>query len=409
MSIPDAKPKTNSTSLAAWMPLMWLSLAFIAGIWFDSQVHISIRRWLVLAAFSVVLALFIRVILPRLVIYQTTVSSTRATLILLALTLFFLGAARYQVTVPGKDPFHIAWFADRDFDLVITGTLAGPPDNRDTYTNLRLDTTLVDTGSGDLPVHGLILVRVDPGGSWHYGDVVRVRGQLKTPPSNETFSYQDYLSRQGILAYMPSGKITRLPFIGGNPALRSVYAIKDRLISIVYRIFPDPEASLIAGILLGDDNGMPADLQQAYKNTGTAHIIAISGFNIAIIAGLFLILFRRLLGPRKGAIAAIIGIILYTVLVGATASVLRAAIMGTLAILRQPFWQAPERCQYPGCHSWLYGGYRSTISLGCRIPVIVYRHAWLDPLCKISSGLVYPPFVPTSPFGNGSTHRRTGR
>jgi competence protein ComEC len=332
MSIPEPKPKINYTSLASWMPLMWLSLAFMAGIWFDSQVHVSIRRWLVLAAFSVILAVFIRVILSRLVIYQTRVSSTASTLIILALTLFFLGAARYQVTVPGKDPFHIAWFADRDFDLVITGTLAGPPDNRDTYTNLRLDTTLVDTGAGDQPVHGLILVRVDPGGSWHYGDVVRVSGQLKTPPSEEAFSYQDYLSRQGILAYMPSGKITRLPFTGGNPALRLVYAIKDRLISIVYKIFPDPEASLLAGILLGDDNGLPADLQQAYKNTGTAHIIAISGFNIAIIAGLFVILFSRLLGPRKGAVVAVIGIILYTVLVGATASVLRAAIMGSLAI-----------------------------------------------------------------------------
>ncbi len=89
---------------------------------------------------------------------------------------------------------------------------------------------------------------------------------------------------------------------------------------------------MLAGILLGDDNGLPASLQQAYKNTGTAHIIAISGFNIAIIAGLFVALFSRLLGRRKGALVAVLGILLYTVLVGATASVVRAAIMGGLAI-----------------------------------------------------------------------------
>jgi competence protein ComEC len=96
--------------------------------------------------------------------------------------------------------------------------------------------------------------------------------------------------------------------------LRLVYAFKDYAVGRVYQIFPDPEASLLAGILLSDDNGMPAALQQAYVNTGTAHIIAISGFNIAILAGLFVLLFSRLLGERKGAIAAVIGITVYTVL-----------------------------------------------------------------------------------------------
>ncbi len=123
------------------------------------------------------------------------------------------------------------------------------------------------------------------------------------------------------------------PSTAGSPVLRLIYAFKDQAVSHVYRIFPEPEASLLAGILLGDDNGLSATLQQAYKNTGTAHIIAISGFNIAIIAGVFVFLFSRLFGRQKGAIAAVLGIILYTVLVGATPSVVRAAIMGVLAIL----------------------------------------------------------------------------
>jgi len=192
--------------------------------------------------------------------------------------------------------------------------------------------TSIDTGDETLPVHGLILARLLPGGEWHYGDVVRLRGHLMTPPENETFSYQDYLAHQGIRAYIPDAAATRLPFTSGNPLLRLVYAFKERAIDHVYRIFPDPEASLLAGILLGNDNGLPAALQQAYKNTGTAHIIAISGFNIAIIASLFVALFSRLLGPRRGAVAAVLGIAAYTILVGASASVVRAAIMGGLAI-----------------------------------------------------------------------------
>ncbi len=234
--------------------------------------------------------------------------------------------------------------------VLVTGTLTDPPDVRDTYTNLRVDVTGVNTGDESLPVHGLILARIAPGGDWQYGDVVRLRGHLQTPPANEDFSYQDYLAHQGILAYMPDAEATLLPFTGGNPVLRLVYAFKAHAVEQVYRIFPDPEASLLAGILLGDDNGLPASLQQAYKNTGTAHIIAISGFNIAILAGLFVPLFSRLLGERKGAIAAVIGITLYTVLVGATASVVRAAIMGGLAIFARQVGRRQNGLNHAGLH-----------------------------------------------------------
>ena len=62
-----------------------------------------------------------------------------------------LGAARYQKTVPDFDAFHIAFYNDRDYDLLITGTLIEPPDYRDSYTNLRLKVTAVDTGDSELP------------------------------------------------------------------------------------------------------------------------------------------------------------------------------------------------------------------------------------------------------------------
>jgi competence protein ComEC len=78
-------------------------------------------------------------------------------------------------------------------------------------------------------------------------------------------------------------------------------------------------------------------VQQAFTDTGTAHIIAISGFNIAIIAALFIAGFGRLLDKRWGTLAAILGIALYTVLAGASASVLRAAVMGSLALIALQF------------------------------------------------------------------------
>ena len=72
---------------------------------------------------------------------------------------------------------------------------------------------------------------------------------------------------------------------------------------------------------------------EAFSATGTAHIIAISGFNISIIAGLFSRLARRLVGKQRAMPVAIAGIIVYTILVGASAAVVRAAIMGCLYVI----------------------------------------------------------------------------
>ena len=116
---------------------------------------------------------------------------------------------------------------------------------------------------------------------------LRLRGQLQTPPQDEDFSYQDYLARQGILSYMPASEATLLPGNDGNPISRAIYAFKDNALDHIYRLFPDPEASVLAGMLLGVNGGLSNPIQQAFRDTGTAYVIAVSGFKISILAGIF--------------------------------------------------------------------------------------------------------------------------
>jgi competence protein ComEC len=317
--------------LTTRLPLMWFSLAFLAGIVLASLVSLSLWTWVILAIVFLLLAILVRSFpLPSfLTQFPSFLFSPFTFILLLAL---FLGAARYQFSVPRFDAFHIAFYNDREYDLLIRGTITEPPDYRDNYTNLRVEVSKVDTGDRDLPAQGLILVRVSNNQIFHYGDIIRLRGKVRTPPENEDFSYRDYLAARRIHSYMTSAAVTILPGTGGNPFSRALFALKDRSLENIYRMFPDPESSLLAGILLGVDTGLTQQLQQAFKNTGTAHIIAISGFNISIIAGLFVTFFSRFLGPRRGSVLAISGIIFYTLLVGADAAVVRAAIMGSLAL-----------------------------------------------------------------------------
>ncbi len=288
-------------------PLLWTSLGFIAGIGLAKFLAVPLFVWIVLALLALVAAiLFARLAgrLPPLDLPLLAAPLEVSTLVLIpaCIVALLFGAARFQATVTSPSVSQVSWFNDREYDLLITGTLVQPPDYRDTYTDLRLQASTLDTGLQQFQVSGLILARVPPNQTYHYGDHLRLRGQLTTPSENEDFSYRDYLAREGILSYMGSAEATVLPGSSANPLMAAIYALRDSSLGNVYRLFLDPEASLLAGILLGVDTGLPARLEQAFVDTGTAHIIAISGFNIAVIAGVMVWIFGRLFGQRLGAV-----------------------------------------------------------------------------------------------------------
>jgi competence protein ComEC len=219
--------------------------------------------------------------------------------------------------------------------VTITGVVIDSPDIRDTYTGLWISTERIryDNSWATEEVHGLVLLRAPRNGDWAYGDRLRAYGTIETPPVFETFSYRDYLARQGVHSLMPYAYVNRLAKRQANPLIQVIYDFRAHALETVYALFPDPEASLLAGILLGVESGILPEVREAFNQTGTTHIIAISGFNITIVAAIFTSLFGRWLGARRGAIAAGIAIAVYTILVGADAAVVRAAIMGGLSLL----------------------------------------------------------------------------
>ena len=171
--------------------------------------------------------------------------------ILLLPGFFFLGAARYQMAQPPAvlTSNLIAYYNDAPQRMYVTGILTEPPDVRDTYMNLRIDVRKVDTGEGDRDVTGTILVRLTNEYKVAYGDHIRVRGLVQTPPENEEFSYRDYLAMQGIHSMLSTNSVTIIPGAEANPFWAFMYRIKDSMVKRVYLLFPAPEASLLAGIL----------------------------------------------------------------------------------------------------------------------------------------------------------------
>ncbi|MEW6568500.1 MAG: ComEC/Rec2 family competence protein [Chloroflexota bacterium] len=304
------------------MTLFGLGLAWLSGIATGQSLALRQGQWALLAAMAAAgVALYHR--LPRF------------RLLFLGLALLFLGAARSSGAQPPTGPASLAFYNDLPGRPTLVGGVVAPPDVRDTYTGLKVAVESISFQPGEepRPVRGLVWVRASRFESWEYGDRVEASGRLETPPVYESFSYRDYLARQGIYSLMPEAEVLRLAARQGNPLLQVIYALRSRTQRAILALFPEPESSLLSGILLGIESGIPPDVREAFNRTATSHIIAISGFNITLVAGLFVGLLGRWLGRQRGTLAAALAIGIYTLLVGAQASVVRAALMGGLSLL----------------------------------------------------------------------------
>jgi len=227
--------------------------------------------------------------------------------------------------------------------VTVRGTIVAEPDKRPMKTKYTIAVRELTTASGSRTgITGNILAtdhRQWP--EYQYGDSVEVRGILEKPTEIETFHYDRYLSRYGIYAVMYRASLQPLaptlysPFPTPNPnptPHRLLFSIKSRFEAQINRLYAEPHASFMAGLLTGSRRGIPEKLMEHFNTTGLTHIIAISGYNITIvitvISGmLFWLPLKWRFIPAVGAIIA------FTAFVGASAAVVRAAIMGILGLL----------------------------------------------------------------------------
>jgi len=196
---------------------------------------------------------------------------------------FMLGAFRYQTYGPDlQDPSFVAHYNGRD-SVVLEGVVQDYPDVRDTWTNLTLSADTLSKGDLTVQVRGRVLVRAARYPEFRYGDRLRVSGALEVPPEFDGFSYRDYLARRDTYSLIWQPRIERLDSGHGLAIWTAIYAVKDRARTTLARLLPEPESSLLQGILLGIRSGIPADLADDFDATGTSHLIVISGANIALV------------------------------------------------------------------------------------------------------------------------------
>src|SRR5262249_5825079 len=146
------------------------------------------------------------------------------------------------------------------------------------------------------------------------------------------------LERQGVLATMGYPGVSYLANPQANPVLTTLARLRSRLASAITSTLPDPEASTLKATVLSLRSALSKDEQQALVNTGTVHLIVISGFKLTLVAaalqaiGLWLLQRTTARGWARFAVSTVViaAVASYTLLTGATPSAVRAAIMAGL-------------------------------------------------------------------------------
>ena len=179
---------------------------------------------------------------------------------------------------------------------------------------------------------------------FRYGDHLQLTGSLTRPEPIEDFDYPAYLESQGIYAVLWAQEAEVLAAgegaTGGRATLTamtsgvkgSIYDLRRRLAASLETALPPTEAALAQALLLGLRGQLPDAVVENFRQTGTAHLLAISGLHLGILLILTVGLLHRLLGQHTAApIVLALGMVwLYVLVSGAPASVVRAAIMGSV-------------------------------------------------------------------------------
>ncbi len=147
------------------------------------------------------------------------------------------------------------------------------------------------------------------------------------------FDYRMFLAKDDIGYICP--KALRADVLAEDAQarfMRFFFLPKRAFENAVNKSLPQPEAGLATGLILGGGDRLPETLKQGFVIAGLSHIVAISGYNIALIAQGFVIMGIALgLWRRQALWFAVIGITLFIFLVGAPASAVRAGVMGVCA------------------------------------------------------------------------------
>ena len=334
------------------MPLLWISLSFLVGLIFQQMSSFLIPS--IIAGLALIY--FLIQVLPfswithfswlekfrvEEKIYFTPQSPfsprpnyPKQVLLPTMLIFAFIGLLLSHISLPNGDSQQLATYNDQYKNIHMIGIVDSLPHQTENATSIFVkmkeiclpsETCKEVTGRAYLVVNGSF--------NFSYGDKISITGNLTSPENYESFSEINYLKSKRVFSKIAFPSLSLIEINQGNPIKSVLYSFREKAVTQVFRLYPQPVSSLLAGILFGEEDQIPQTVETAFRNTSTSHIIVISGFNITIVAALCLNLLRRIFNKWQSTLLTLFILIAYTILVGGDAAVSRAAVMGSMGLI----------------------------------------------------------------------------
>ncbi|MHB9019410.1 MAG: ComEC/Rec2 family competence protein [Minisyncoccota bacterium] len=175
---------------------------------------------------------------------------------------------------------------------------------------------------------GTISVKLSPYPGFSYGDVVRINGKI----NKFTDEYREYYLSRGIFGQIDFPKIELLESGKGNFIKTELFSFKEKIKNIFNISLPKEKAAFLAGITIGAREDFSKEFKERMSLSGTTHLVALSGYNISVIALAVGLVFNSFLSSAVSFYLSILTIFLFVLMAGAEASIVRAAIMGGIGL-----------------------------------------------------------------------------
>ncbi len=228
-----------------------------------------------------------------------------------------------------------------DQQVHFSGEMTYQPERGEQWEAGYANGTLRLIEAPDLTVEAKLLIRFREPIPLRYGDRIELQGVLRRPNEQRNpggFDYRAYLARRGVFGILfPNRSQEIVPTDrSGFPLLHWTEGVRRRVEAVIDKAYRDNRihAQVLKGMLLGLRNELSPDILDAFRNSGSIHILAVSGLHVGLIATVCFFGFSLLRLPRRATdLLTIAAVVLYACLVGFRPSVFRASLMAVIFLI----------------------------------------------------------------------------
>jgi competence protein ComEC len=223
------------------------------------------------------------------------------------------------------------------------------------------------------------------------GHELLVRGRLRTPrsPRDDSFDFAAHLRRRGIAGELLLDRARATGRRRGGIA-GLLDGMRGRAQRAVAAGLPPPQAALERGMVLGQDEAIAETVREDFRDSGLAHLLAVSGQNVMLLVALAMPLLALAgFGPRARGVALLGLVAVYVPLAGAGPSLQRAGVMGAAGIAAMTLSRPSSR--------WY------ALLLAAAVTLVLNPRAWEDPGWQLSFAAVIGILTLGVPLGRAFT------